>query len=98
MTDPRRVLVLAHTRRAEAREVARAFVKELTSHGIVVRLLRAEADALELQPEDYAPTVELTDSESDASRGCELTVVIGGDGMVRQSSRSRFRSSPMRLR
>ncbi len=82
MTDPRRVLVLAHTRRAEAREVARAFVKELTSHGIVVRLLRTEADQLELRPEDYAPAVELTDSESDASKGCELTVVIGGDGSI----------------
>lgn len=82
MTDPRRVLVLAHTRRAEAREVARAFVKELTSHGIVVRLLRAEADELDLDPDAYAPSVELTDSESDASRGCELTVVIGGDGSI----------------
>ncbi|KRB73798.1 NAD kinase [Nocardioides sp. Root190] len=82
MTDPRRVLVLAHTRRPEAREVARAFVKELTGHGIVVRLLRAEADDLDLDPDGYDPAVELTDSETDASRGCELTVVIGGDGSI----------------
>lgn len=79
---PRRVLVLAHTRRPEARDVARAFVKELTGHGIVVRLLREEADDLELDPEGYDPAVELTDSETDASRGCELTVVIGGDGSI----------------
>ncbi|MFC7501713.1 NAD kinase [Nocardioides sp. CPCC 206347] len=79
---PRRVLVLAHTRRPEAREVARSFVKELTGNGIIVRLLRAEADDLELDPAGYVPAVELTDSETDASRGCELTVVIGGDGSI----------------
>ncbi|GAA3650120.1 NAD kinase [Nocardioides ginsengisoli] len=81
-TTPRRVLVLAHTGRPEARDVARAFVKELTGHGIVVRLLRHEADDLELAPDDYVPAVELTDSETDASHGCELTVVIGGDGSI----------------
>ncbi len=79
---PRRVLVLAHTRRDEARDVARAFVKELTGHGIVVRLLRSEAEDLALDPAGYRPAVELTDSESDASQGCELTVVIGGDGSI----------------
>jgi NAD+ kinase len=79
---PRRVLVLAHTGRDEAREVARAFVKELTGHGIVVRLLTHEAEDLGLDPGGYVPAVELTDSETDASRGCELTVVIGGDGSI----------------
>lgn len=79
---PRRVLVLAHTRRPEARDVARSFVKELTGHGLVVRLLREEAEDLELDPAGYHPAVELTDSETDASRGCELTVVIGGDGSI----------------
>lgn len=78
----RRVLVLAHTGRALAREVARSFVKELTTHGIVVRLLRDEARSLTLDPDDYVPQVELTDSETDASHGCELTVVIGGDGSI----------------
>jgi NAD+ kinase len=81
-SDPRRVLVLAHTRRDEARDVARAFVKELTRHGIIVRLLRGEATDLGLDPEGYDPIIELTDSETDASRGCELTVVIGGDGSI----------------
>ncbi|GAB3867005.1 NAD kinase [Nocardioides maradonensis] len=80
--DVRRVLVLAHTARPEVREVARAFVKELTGNGIVVRLLRHEAAELALDPEGYEPQVELTDSESDASHGCELTVVIGGDGSI----------------
>ena len=86
MTEPaapeRRVLVLAHLARPEVRDVARAFVKELAGHGIVVRLLRHEAAELELDPHGYQSEIELTDSESDASHGCELTVVIGGDGSI----------------
>ncbi|HYG94687.1 MAG TPA: NAD kinase [Nocardioides sp.] len=85
MTEPaprRRVLVLAHTGRVEAREVALSFVKELSAHGIVVRMLRSEAEDLDLEPGSYVPPMELTDSETDASHGCELTVVIGGDGSI----------------
>lgn len=78
----RRVLLLAHTGRAEARSVARSFVTGLTAHGIVVRLLAAEAKDLGLETDDVSPAVELTDSESDAGRGCELAVVIGGDGSI----------------
>ena len=50
--DPagRRVLVLAHTGRAEVREVARACVQRLTEHGIAVRLLADEAADLGLAP------------------------------------------------
>jgi NAD+ kinase len=81
-STPRRVLMLAHTEREHAREVARGFVKELSAHGLVVRLLRREAEALQVAPAGYAPEVELTDSENDASHGCELTVVIGGDGSI----------------
>lgn len=80
--DARRVLVLAHTGRGDAREAARACVRALSGHGIVVRLLGEEARDLELVPTAADPTLELTDSESDASRDCELTLVIGGDGTI----------------
>jgi NAD+ kinase len=79
---PRRVLVLAHTGREEARKVARAFVEALTGHGIAVRLLTAEAADLGVEPDSYDPPLELTDSETDASHECELTVVVGGDGSI----------------
>ncbi len=78
----RRVLVLTHTGRAESRDVARSFCKAFTSHGIAVRLLAAEAADMGLDPVAYDPPLELTDSESDASRDCELTLVIGGDGSI----------------
>lgn len=82
--DPhvRRVLVLTHTGRAEAREVALEFCKGLTGQGIVVRLMAGEAADLGIGPDDFDPGIELTESETDASRDCELTLVIGGDGSI----------------
>ena len=81
-TTPRRVLVLAHTGRAEAREVARAFCKALTGHGMVVRLLAAEAGDLDLTAREFDPPIEIADAEGDAGHDCELALVIGGDGTI----------------
>jgi NAD+ kinase len=78
----RRVLMLAHTGREDARDVARGFVKALTGHGIVVRLLRQEAVDLELRPDEFDPPLELADAEVGASKDCELALVIGGDGTI----------------
>ena len=83
--DPtgRRVLVLAHTGRAEVREVARACVQRLTEHGIAVRLLADEAADLGLVagPGD-AGLVETTLPDHLPGEGCELVLVIGGDGSI----------------
>ena len=52
-TDPtavRRVLLVAHTGRDDAREVARGFVKALSAHGLLVRLIATEAHELDLEP------------------------------------------------
>jgi len=78
----RRVLLLAHTGRTDAREVARDFCKALTGHGIVVRLLAEEARDLELDPSLFDPTIETTPIGPEAALGCELAVVIGGDGTI----------------
>ncbi|WP_148616478.1 NAD kinase [Nocardioides rubriscoriae] len=78
----RRVLLLAHTGRAEARVVATAFVESLTREGLVVRLMATEAKDLGLAQGAAGPGIELTESETDASHGCELTLVIGGDGSI----------------
>ena len=74
----RRVLLVAHTGRDDARDVARSFTKALTAHGIVVRLLPEEADDLALATGDG---IEIA-HEPDPSRDCELVVVIGGDGTI----------------
>ncbi|PVG80892.1 NAD kinase [Nocardioides gansuensis] len=76
------MLLLAHTGRADARDVARACAKSLTSHGIVVRLLEQEAADLALDPAAYDPVIETVGPESLAGEGCELALVIGGDGSI----------------
>lgn len=82
MTELRRVLLLTHTGRDDAREVARAVTAGLTAHGIVVRLLDTEAADLGLDPAAFDPPVETVPGTQDASRDCELAVIIGGDGTI----------------
>jgi NAD+ kinase len=74
----RRILVLTHTGRQEAREVATQFCEALHRHGIAVRLLKDEADELALD----LPGIETVEPVPDASEGCELALVIGGDGTI----------------
>ena len=78
MTDQRRVLLLAHPGRAEARDVASQLVDALSEHGMQVRLLPDEAAALGLADNAH---VQLA-GEGDPSADCELVVVIGGDGTI----------------
>jgi NAD+ kinase len=80
-TSTRRVLMIAHTGRDEAREVARAFAKALTANGIVVRLLANEATDLGLEP-SAGHAIEVVAVENAASVDCELVLVIGGDGTI----------------
>ncbi|MCF6377802.1 NAD kinase [Nocardioides KLBMP 9356] len=79
----RRVLVLAHTGRAEVREVARECVQRLTGHGIAVRLLADEAADLGLAAgSGSGGLVETTLPDDVPGEGCELVLVIGGDGSI----------------
>jgi NAD+ kinase len=78
VSDQRRVLLLAHPGRAEARDVARKLVDALTGHDIRVRVFRNEAAALGL---DEAAGLELHDG-GDPCADCELVAVIGGDGTI----------------
>ncbi len=83
MTSPaasaeRRVLVIAHTGRADARDVAREFCQGLTKQGLVLRLLAQEADELALDLTE----VEVVAPHADAAADCEVVVVIGGDGTI----------------
>jgi NAD+ kinase len=78
----RRVLLLAHTGREEAREIARSFAKSLTAHGIVVRLLASEAAEIGLDPALFDPAIEMVTDDGAAAVDCEVAVVIGGDGTI----------------
>ncbi|WP_423804992.1 NAD kinase [Nocardioides salarius] len=69
--------MLTHTGREEARSAAREVAAALAGHGMVVRMIAREARDL-----DMSVDVETTQDESGASAGCELTLVIGGDGTI----------------
>jgi NAD+ kinase len=74
----RRILLLAHTGREGAIAVARQVIGELRGHGVVVRVLAEEAADLQVEAGDG---VELV-AEDAAVAGCELAVVLGGDGTI----------------
>jgi NAD+ kinase len=77
-TSDRRVLVLAHTGRQEARDVAGQFCVALNKAGISLRLLRDEAADLALDLDD----IDVVAPSPQAAAGCEVVVVIGGDGTI----------------
>jgi NAD+ kinase len=76
LDGPRTVLLVAHTGRADAVDVARAVVRRLLAAGVGVRLLEDEATAVNVAGTESVPTV------AGAGSGCEMALVIGGDGSI----------------
>jgi NAD+ kinase len=74
----RRILLLAHTGREGAIAVARQVIGALRGQGVVVRVLAEEAADLQVEA---GQGVELV-AEEGAVVGCELVVVLGGDGTI----------------
>jgi NAD+ kinase len=86
MTDVRTILLVVHSGREEATETARRVQKVLSDNGIALRVLSAEAvdrGPLKFSPDDMRDMgveIEVVDAEPDAADGCELVLVLGGDG------------------
>src|ERR1700694_3097508 len=86
MTCDRTILLVVHTGRDEATETARRVEKVLGDNGIALRVLSAEAvdhGSLHLNPEDMRALgveIEVVDADERAAEGCELVLVLGGDG------------------
>ncbi|SPM36916.1 NAD kinase [Mycobacterium rhizamassiliense] len=86
MSEERTVLLVAHTGRDEAAETARRVQKVLSDNGIALRMLSAEGvdrGPLRLVPDDMRAVgagIEVVDADPDAADGCELVLVLGGDG------------------
>ncbi|OMC42960.1 NAD kinase [Mycobacterium sp. IS-1264] len=86
MTSERTVLLIVHTGRDEATETARRVQKVLGDNGIALRVLSAEAvdrGSLHLAPDDMRAMgveIEVVDADPHAAEGCELVLVLGGDG------------------
>ncbi len=86
MTAERTVLLVVHTGRDEATETARRVEKVLGDNRIALRVLSAEAvdrGSLHLAPDDMRALgveIEVVDADPSAAEGCELVLVLGGDG------------------
>ncbi|GAA1886916.1 NAD kinase [Streptantibioticus ferralitis] len=87
----RTVFLLAHTGRPAAVRSAERVVQGLLRCGIGVRILAEEAVDLPLPP-----SVDVVESCQDAVDGCELLVVLGGDGtLLRGAEFARASGVPM---
>ncbi|WP_323101691.1 NAD kinase [Intrasporangium sp. YIM S08009] len=75
----RRILLVAHPRRPEALAVAKGVVERLTHLGIDVSLQTEEAQALDLKD---SARVHVASREEQVAEGCDLVVVLGGDGTI----------------
>ncbi len=73
--SPRRVLVLPHLSRARAWDVTQHVVADLTAAGIEVRMLTPDAERT--QDGDVVAVAEEV-----GAQGCEVIVVVGGDGTI----------------
>ncbi len=86
----RTVLLIVHTGRDHAVEVARAVATRLHRSGIGVRLLADEAAQLQIDEAEVCP------GDKEALTGCELAVVIGGDGTIlRAAELARLPGTPL---
>ena len=89
----RAVLLVVNTRRKTAREVAQQFSSAFCAHGIVVRLLEEDAGELQMCSEGLVQVVPASD---EASAGCEIVVVVGGDGTIlRAAEHARESGTPL---
>ena len=69
----RTVLLVVNTGRDEARETARNIGKTLAANEIGLRVLSSEAI-------DVGEQVQMVDGDGNLADGCELVLVLGGDG------------------
>lgn len=102
MMQERTVLLVVHTGREEATETARRVEKVLGDNGIGLRVLSAEAvdrGSLHLAPDDMRALgvdIEVVDADPHAADGCELVLVLGGDGtFLRAAELARNASIPV---
>ncbi|MBV8966372.1 MAG: NAD(+)/NADH kinase, partial [Mycobacteriaceae bacterium] len=102
MTDHRTVLLVVHTGRDEASETARRVQKVLGNNGIALRVLSAEAvdrGKLHLAPDEMrllGVDIDVVEPDDNAAVGCELVLVLGGDGtFLRGAELARNASVPV---
>ena len=78
---PREVMLVMHTGRPTTRRTAAAVAKRFAAEGIRLRMLDTERDRLDLDlPPGFEPV--LVPEEPGEAAGCEVVLVLGGDGTL----------------
>ncbi|MGJ9412218.1 NAD kinase [Aeromicrobium sp. CF4.19] len=75
----RRILLTVHAARSEATSVARDLAADLRAAGLTICV--PDSDAAELQAAGVGE-VEVIEAREGAAEGCELAIVLGGDGTI----------------
>ncbi|TDC48566.1 NAD kinase [Jiangella ureilytica] len=78
----RTVLLVTHTGREEARQVAAKVIDKLGDAGVAVRVMADERHDIPIPEADARVASVVAEGDPLAAEGCELIVVIGGDGTI----------------
>ncbi|PZF79635.1 NAD kinase [Jiangella anatolica] len=78
----RTVLLVTHTGRTEARQVAAKVIEKLSAAGVEVRVMADERHDIDIPESDSRVAAVVAEGDPTAADGCELVVVIGGDGTI----------------
>jgi NAD+ kinase len=88
--DTRSVLFVGHTGRDEALKAVRTAAETFAAAGVGVRVLADEAPELDIDGVEVVPVSE------QATAGCEMVVVFGGDGtLLRAAELARGTGTPL---
>ncbi|MSO26994.1 MAG: NAD kinase [Candidatus Nanopelagicales bacterium] len=93
-----RVLLVINSRRSEAREVAIQVAAALQAEGVIVSMATDDLDQWEaIAGSDIAaPEVDEVAADEHAGDGCDVVVVLGGDGTIlRGAERARASGAPI---
>lgn len=90
------VLIVLNARNGDARQAALSMIAQFSSVNVSLRMVTSEAaDLRALSGVDFVG-VELVDASPTASQGCDLVVVLGGDGTIlRAAEWSRAAATPL---
>lgn len=90
---PSRVLLTINPARAEAREIGAAMISALRAADVAVVVANDDAH---MWPEAEALGALVVDADDRAGDGCDLVVVLGGDGTIlRAAERARQAAAPI---
>lgn len=78
----RTVLLVAHTGREEARQIAAKVIDKLSTAGIAVRVMADERHDIDIPESDSRVAAVVAEGDPKAADDCELVVVMGGDGTI----------------